>query len=200
MAARAEAGGIDPAELVYDLLLEDEGNALLIVALGNYAQYNLDFIGEMLRDDNVIVGLGDGGAHYGMICDASYPTFALTHWARDRDHGRFSIEEMVRILTRKPAEVVGLLDRGLIAPGHRAHLNVIDHARLKLLPPEIVHDLPGNGRRLHQRAEGYVATIVSGQVIAQEGRPTQARVGRLIRGAQHPLAANDDAAQAVAAE
>ena len=191
IVARAEAAGTSPDELVYDLLLKDEGRALLLVALGNYAQYNLDFAHTMLQDPNVVVGLGDGGAHYGMICDASYPTFMLTHWVKDRDGSRFSIEQAVHYISRKPAQVVGLDDRGLIAPGYRAHFNIIDRDRLKLLPPEIVHDLPGGGKRLHQRAQGFVATIVNGQVIARNGEPTRVHAGRLLRGAQHPIPVND---------
>jgi N-acyl-D-amino-acid deacylase len=198
IAARAAAEGREPAELLYDILLKDEGRALLFAAMGNYADYNLDFVSEMLRDENVVIGLGDGGAHYGMVCDASYPTFALTHWARDRDHGRFSIEEIIHILTRKPAETVGLNDRGLLAPGYLASINLIDHDRLKLFTPEIAHDLPGGGRRLHQRAQGYVATIVSGVVIAEHDQPTGNSPGRLIRGTRQ--AANDCTAPLEAAE
>ncbi|WP_174275126.1 N-acyl-D-amino-acid deacylase family protein [Sphingomonas bacterium] len=192
IAERAAAAGQDPAALSYELLLKDDGRNLLFVAMGNFVDYNLDFVEGMLRDENVIVGLGDGGAHYGMVCDASYPTFALTHWVRDRDHGRFSIEEMVHILARKPAETVGLFDRGLIAPGYRASINVIDHGRLTLFSPEIANDLPGGGRRLHQRADGYVATIVNGIVISENDRPTGATPGRLIRGPQAPSAANGE--------
>ena len=184
IAARAAAEGRDPAEFVYDILLGQDGHALLFVAMGNYADYSLDFVEGMLRDPNVVVGLGDGGAHYGMVCDASYPTFALTRWVRDRDHGRFPIEEMVHILTRKPAETVGLTDRGLLAAGHAASINVIDHRRLTLFTPEIAHDLPGGGRRLHQRAEGYVATIVNGVIIAENDTPTGNSPGRLIRGSR----------------
>lgn len=181
IADRAAADGRAPAELAYDILLKHDGQALLFAAMGNYADFSLDFMSTMLRDPNVVVGLGDGGAHYGMVCDASYPTYGLTHWVRDRDHDRFSLEEMVHMFTRKPAKTVGLVDRGLIAPGHLASINVIDHARLKLFTPEIVHDLPGGGRRLHQRAEGYVATIVNGVVIAEHDQPTGATPGRLIR-------------------
>jgi N-acyl-D-aspartate/D-glutamate deacylase len=186
IAARAEAEGRSPDDLAYDILLKHDGQALMFAAMGNYADFNLDFMGTMLRDPNVVVGLGDGGAHYGMVCDASYPTFALTHWARDRDHGRFAIEEIVHILARKPAETVGLIDRGLLAPGLVASINVIDHARLALFTPEIVHDLPGGGRRLHQRAEGYVATIVNGVIIAEHDEPTGNSPGRLLRGAARP--------------
>jgi N-acyl-D-aspartate/D-glutamate deacylase len=132
-----------------------------------------------------------------MICDASYSTYALTHWARDRKGERFSIEETVRMLTREPAEVVGLTDRGLLRPGHRAHVNVIDHARLKLHRPGIVHDLPGGGRRLHQSAEGYVATICNGAVIMENGEPTGELPGRLLRGPQQSLVGE---AQSIAAE
>ena len=197
ISALAKAAGTSPDEYIYDCLLEDEGEALLLTALGNYADYNLDFIRQMLADPNVVVGLGDGGAHYGMICDASYSTYALTHWARDRKRDRFSIEEAVRLLTREPAEVVGLTDRGLLQPGHRAHVNVIDHEHLTLHRPGIVHDLPGGGRRLHQSAEGYVATICNGKVIMENDQPTGELPGRLLRGPQHALA---DQAQSVAAE
>jgi N-acyl-D-amino-acid deacylase len=184
IAARAAVAGVEPIELLYDLLLEDDGERLLLVAMSNYADYTLDVMEGMLRDPNVVIGLGDGGAHYGMICDASYPTFALTHWARDRDHGRLSVEETVHFLTRKPAEVIGLHDRGLIAPGYRANINLIDHRRLTLMSPEVRHDLPGGGKRLHQRAEGYVATFVNGVAIAENDEPTGACPGRLLRGSQ----------------
>ncbi|WP_454561185.1 amidohydrolase family protein [Mycobacterium haemophilum] len=132
----------------------------------------------------MVLGLGDGGAHYGMICDASYPTFFLAHWARDRACGRFSVSEAVRELTSVPARVAGLADRGRIAVGYRADLNVIDHAALRLHKPVINYDLPAGGRRLDQTAEGYVATVVSGQVIAENGLPTDARPGKLVCGRQ----------------
>lgn len=186
IAGRAAVEGRSPEEVVYDMLLEDNGRALLFVAMANFSDGNLDFVETMLRDPNVVVGLGDGGAHYGMICDASYTTFALTHWTRDRSKGRFELEQMVRILSRDPAELVGLKDRGQVAPGYRANLNVIDYDALKVYPPEIVQDLPGGGQRLHQRAAGYVATIVGGAIIAQNGTPTTARPGQLLRGAQLP--------------
>ncbi|MCX7863719.1 MAG: amidohydrolase family protein [Novosphingobium sp.] len=185
IAELARAAGTSPEELIYELMIADGGEPLFLTALGNYADYNLDFVAELLRDPSFVVGLVDGGAHYGMICDASYTTHMLTHWARDRKGERFSIEEAVRLLAREPAEVVGLADRGLLRPGYRAHLNVIDHAGLTLHPPDIVHDLPGGGKRLHQSADGYVATVCNGKVIMENGRPTGELPGRLLRGPQH---------------
>lgn len=191
IAAQARAKGIDPERLAYDMLLEKDGKALLWTALTNFPEGSLDEVGEMLRDDNVIVGLGDGGAHYGMICDSSYPTFMLTHWTRDRAGSHMTLPQAVRMLTAKPAAVVGLLDRGIIAQGYRADINVIDYDGLQLHGPEIVQDLPGQGRRLDQRATGFSYTIVGGEIIAQDGQPTEARPGRLIRG-HRPVPAQVD--------
>ena len=180
--ARATARGVSPLEEAYDRLLDEDGHAMMLVALANFENNSLDTVGELMRRDDVVLGLGDGGAHYGMICDASYPTFVLAHWARDRASGRLSVAEAVRQMTSVPAAVAGLEDRGRIAVGYKADLNVIDHAGLTLHKPTIVHDLPGGGRRLDQAADGYVATIVSGEVIAENGVPTPARPGKLIRG------------------
>lgn len=180
--ARAEARGVSPLEEAYDRLLDDDGHAMMLVALANFENNSLDTVGDLIRRDDVVLGLGDGGAHYGMICDASYPTFVLAHWARDRASGRLSVAGAVRLLTSVPARVAGLGDRGRIALGYKADLNVIDHARLTLHRPVITHDLPAGGRRLDQTADGYVATLVSGEVIAKNGVPTSARPGRLIRG------------------
>ena len=182
--ARAQARGVSPLDEAYDRLLDDDGRAMMMVALANFENNSLDTVGELIRRDDVVLGLGDGGAHYGMICDASYPTFVLAHWARDRPTGRLSVAEAVRLLTSVPARVAGLADRGRIAVGYKADLNVIDHAGLTLHKPVIAHDLPAGGRRLDQTADGYVATIVSGEVIATDGVPTSARPGRLIRGRQ----------------
>jgi N-acyl-D-amino-acid deacylase len=182
IAAQARARGVSPMEEAYDRLLDDDGRAMLLVATSNLENYSLDTVGELLHRDDVVLGLGDGGAHYGMICDASYTTFFLTHWARDRQSGRFSVPEAVRELTSVPARVAGLGDRGRIAVGFKADLNVIDHAGLQLHKPVISYDLPAGGRRLDQTADGYVATIVSGEVIAENGVFTDARPGRLIRG------------------
>jgi N-acyl-D-aspartate/D-glutamate deacylase len=139
----------------------------------------------MLRHPHTVVGLGDGGAHCGSICDGSYPTYLLAHWTRDRCRGeRLPLEFAVHRYTRAAAQLIGLFDRGLIAPGMKADLNLIDHANLSLAPPIIVHDLPAGGRRLMQTAKGYVTTIVSGEMVIAHDRPTGALPGRLLRGAQ----------------
>lgn len=182
IGARARAKGVDPMEEAYDRLLDDDGRAMLLVATSNLQNNSLDTVGELLHRDDVVLGLGDGGAHYGMICDASYSTYFLAHWARDRKTGRFTVSEAVRELTSVPARVAGLGDRGRIAAGYKADLNVIDHAALHLHKPVIRHDLPAGGRRLDQTADGYVATIVSGEIIAENGIPTHARPGKLVRG------------------
>lgn len=184
IGARARAKGVHPMEEAYDRLLDDDGRAMLLVATSNLQGDSLDTVGELLHRDDVVLGLGDGGAHYGMICDASYSTYFMTHWARDRNSGRFTVPEAVRELTSVPARIAGLGDRGRIAVGYKADLNVIDHAALRLHKPVINHDLPAGGRRLDQTADGYVATIVSGEIIAEHGVPTAARPGRLVRGRQ----------------
>ena len=189
IAARAKARGVTPMEEAYDRLLDDDGHAMLLVAMGNYQDNSLDTVGELLRRDDVVLGLGDGGAHYGMICDASYPTFLLAHWARDRASGRMRVADVIRELTSVPARVAGFADRGRIAVGYKADLNVIDHAAVRLHKPVITHDLPAGGRRLDQAADGYVATIVSGEIIAENGVPTDARPGKLVRGRQPAPAA-----------
>jgi N-acyl-D-amino-acid deacylase len=182
IGARARARGVNPMEEAYDRLLDDDGRAMLLVATSNLQGNSLDTVGELLHREDVVLGLGDGGAHYGMICDASYSTYFLAHWARDRQAARFSVPEAVRELTSVPARVAGLGDRGRIAVGYKADLNVIDHAALRLHKPVIRYDLPAGGRRLDQTADGYVATIVSGETIAENGIPTNARPGKLVRG------------------
>jgi N-acyl-D-aspartate/D-glutamate deacylase len=184
IAARAKARGVTPMEEAYDRLLDDDGHAMLLVAMGNYQNNSLDTVGDLLRRDDVVLGLGDGGAHYGMICDASYPTFLLAHWARDRASGRMRVADVIRELTSVPARVAGFADRGRIALGYKADLNVIDHAAVRLHKPVITRDLPAGGRRLDQTADGYIATIVSGEIIAENGVPTDARPGKLVRGRQ----------------
>ncbi|MGB3895114.1 MAG: amidohydrolase family protein [Mycolicibacter sinensis] len=184
IAARATARGVSPVEEAYDRLLDDDGHAILLDALANFENNSLDTVGALMRRDDVVLGLGDGGAHYGMICDSSFPTYVLTHWARDRAAGRFSVAEAVRELTSVPARTAGLDDRGRIAVGYKADLNVIDHQRLRLHKPVVTYDLPAGGRRLDQTADGYVATIVAGEIISENGKPTAARPGRLVRGRQ----------------
>ncbi len=184
IAARARARGVSPLEEAYDRLLDDDGHAMLLVTLANFRDNSLDTVAELIGRDDVVLGLGDGGAHYGMICDASFPTYLLTHWVRDRPSGRLSLPDAVRELTSVPARVAGLADRGRIALGYKADLNVLDADGLRLRRPVVVHDLPGGGRRLDQSADGYVATVVSGEVIAENGVPTTARPGKLIRGRQ----------------
>ncbi len=182
IGARAQARGVSPLEEAYDRLLDDDGHAMLLVTLANFRDGSLDTVAELIRRDDVVLGLGDGGAHYGMICDASFPTYMLTHWVRDRATGRLTVAEAVRELTSVPASVAGLADRGRIAVGYKADLNVIDADALRLHRPVVVADLPAGGRRLDQSADGYVATVVAGQVIAENGVPTEARPGTLIRG------------------
>ncbi|RAK59630.1 D-aminoacylase [Phenylobacterium hankyongense] len=190
VAALAERRGVDPAEVALDHMLRQGGRGMLYLPFLNYADGSLDPAYEMLTHPDAVPGLSDGGAHVGMICDGSFPTSNLTHWTRDRTRGpKLPLERMVRAQTRDTAEAVGLYDRGLVAPGYRADLNVIDYGRLKLLSPQVAHDLPAGGRRLIQRAEGYVATIVAGQVTYRGGEPTDALPGRLLRGAQGAPAA-----------
>src|ERR1700761_5698785 len=184
IGARARAKGVNPMEEAYDRLLDDDGRAMLLVATSNLESNSLDTIGQLLHRDDVVLGLGDGGAHYGMICDASYSTYFLSHWARDRKSGRFEVSEAVRRLTSVPAGVAGLGDRGRIAVGYKAALNLIAPPARRIQKPVITHDLPAGGRRLDQTAEGYVATIVTGEVIAENGVPTEARPGKLVRGRQ----------------
>lgn len=181
--ARAEAQGISPLSLAYDILVDKRSSAALYMPFANYARGSLDTVGELISNRDVVMGLGDGGAHYGIICDASYSTFLLSYWSRDRAKGkRIALEKAVSMLTRETAEMVGLNDRGLIAPGYRADINIIDFDNLRLQNPEIVFDLPSGGRRLIQKSEGYKATIVNGSVNYRDGVGTGARTGELVRG------------------
>ncbi|MBB3605121.1 N-acyl-D-aspartate/D-glutamate deacylase [Mycolicibacterium sp. BK556] len=184
IGARARARGVSPLEEAYDRLLDDDGHAMLLVTLANFRDNSLDTVAELIQRDDVVLGLGDGGAHYGMICDASFPTYMLTHWVRDRESGRLSVQRVIQELTSTPARIAGLADRGRLAVGYKADVNVIDGDALRLHQPTVKSDLPAGGRRLDQTADGYVATIVAGEVISENGVPTSARPGKLIRGRQ----------------
>ena len=184
VAAIATRQGRAPVEVAYNLLLAEDGHGILYSPFANYAAGNLGVCAEMIADPNTVIGLGDGGAHVALISDASFSTFLLTHWGRQEK--KFDLGWLVRKQSADTARAVGLLDRGIVAPGMKADLNVIDLTRLGIDAPQMVFDLPAGGRRLLQRARGYVATIVSGVVVYREGEATGALPGRLVRGAQAP--------------
>ena len=167
---------------IYDALLEQDGRALLYFPLYNYTEMSLDNVRTMLAHPLSIPGLSDGGAHVGTVCDASFSTFALMHWARDRKEGRFPLEQMVKRQSQDTAHYLGLKDRGVLAPGLKADINVIDFDNLGLEPPNMVRDLPAGGQRLLQKARGYRATYVAGRKIVEDDRLTGVRPGRLVRG------------------
>jgi N-acyl-D-aspartate/D-glutamate deacylase len=171
-----------PAEVAYDQMLGDEGHGMLYSPFANYAGQSLDACGDMIADPNTVVGLGDGGAHVGLISDSSFQTFMLSHWGTAT--GRFDLPWLVQRQTSATARAVGLLDRGVIAPGMKADINVLDIDRLGMAAPHMQFDLPAGGRRLLQRASGYEATIVSGVPVYREGVATGALPGRLVRGPQ----------------
>jgi len=181
-AAIAAAEGRSPEEVTLDWLLSGGGTTLVFAPLASYVDCNFDAIREMLTHPRTVVGLSDGGAHCGLICDASMPTFLLTHWARDRRRGeRISLEMAVALQTGQTAAAFGLTDRGTLLPGQRADVNVIDFDGLHLHAPKMVFDLPAGGRRLVQKADGYAYTIVSGEVTFEDAEPTGSRPGRLVR-------------------
>ena len=183
LAADAARRGVSPLEAALDVLLENDGRGMIYLPFLNYADGSLDPSFEMMGHRDTAPGLSDGGAHVGMICDGSFPTSNLTHWTRDRTRGpRFPLETVVKMQTSTTAALAGLHDRGRIAVGLRADLNLIDYDRLALDRPRVSHDLPAGGRRLTQTARGYRATLVAGEVTYRDGVPTGALPGRLVRG------------------
>ena len=178
LAARAKRAGHDPMEFVYDRMIANNGQTLFYSARTNYEHGNFDACREMLVHKDTVMGLGDGGAHVGIICDASFPTTLLAHWGRDRGRGdRIDLATLVKLHTSDTARAVGLSDRGVIAEGMKADINIIDFENLKALTPKIVHDLPAGGGRFQQKAEGYLATIINGPTRLRERR-SHRRVAR----------------------
>jgi N-acyl-D-aspartate/D-glutamate deacylase len=183
VAARAARLGQSPDKVAFDLLMQRDGKAVLYLPVTNYADGNLDVVGEMIAHPNTLLGLGDGGAHVGIMCDATATSYTLTHWTRDRGRGSlFPVAWAVKRLSHDNAAAVGLHDRGMVRVGMKADLNVIDYDRLALRTPEVVYDLPAGGKRLIQRTDGFDATIVSGAVVYRNGEATGALPGRLVRG------------------
>jgi N-acyl-D-aspartate/D-glutamate deacylase len=182
IAAIAATSGADPWVVLYDAMVADGGRGFLLHPMMNFGGGSYDGLHEMLTDHLTVQGLGDGGAHCSMVCDASMTTYLLSYWTRDRTRGaQLPLQEAVRRLTSDPAALYGLADRGVVAPGYRADLNVIDHAAVGLEPPELVHDLPAGAGRLVQRSRGYVETLVAGTTVVAGGELTDARPGGLAR-------------------
>jgi N-acyl-D-aspartate/D-glutamate deacylase len=184
IAARAAAAGVSPVEYAYDLLMQDEGRGFIYFPILNYADGNLNFLEALQEAGDTVNSLSDGGAHCGTICDAASPTIMLQHWVRDREGKRITLENAVKRQCRDTALLYGLSDRGLIAPGYLADINVIDLDKVKLGKPWLAFDLPAGGKRLLQKAEGYVCTIKSGQVTFRDGQYLGVHPGKLVRGPQ----------------
>ncbi|WP_193088827.1 amidohydrolase family protein [Advenella sp. FME57] len=183
VAAIAARSGHPALEIIYDMMLENDGKAILYFPSFNYSYENLDHLHQLLLHENTVNSLSDGGAHCGYICDVSMPTFMLSYWARDRKRGpQLPLEWVVKRQTSDTARVYGLHDRGLLVEGHKADINIIDPDAIRLYGPEMAYDLPAGGRRLVQRADGYVATLVNGQTTFENGRPTGDLPGQLLRG------------------
>jgi N-acyl-D-aspartate/D-glutamate deacylase len=166
-------------------MLDNDGRELLLFPLLNYGGNSYDAIYEMINDPITVQGLGDGGAHCGIVCDASMTTYLLSHWVRDRSRGpRIELETAVQRLTSSTAALYGLDDRGVLAPGYRADVNVIDFEHVDIDRPEMVYDLPAGAGRMVQHSTGYLETLVAGETVVDHGELTDARPGRLIRGPQ----------------
>jgi N-acyl-D-aspartate/D-glutamate deacylase len=183
--ARAIAAGVSPAEYAYDLLMQDEGTGFIYFPILNYRDGNLNFLEELQTRDDCVNSLSDGGAHCGTICDAASPTFMLQHWVRDRAGARITLENAIKRQCHDTARLYGLNDRGVLKPGYLADINIIDLDRLKLSKPWLAFDLPAGGRRLLQKADGYVATVKAGAVTFREGKMTGALPGIVVRGLQN---------------
>jgi N-acyl-D-aspartate/D-glutamate deacylase len=182
LAAKARARGISLMEMVYDTLLERDGHELIYLPLYNYTELNYDNVLKMMQHPQALYGLSDGGAHVGTVCDASMPTYMLTHWTRDRTRGdKLSLPRVVRMLTGAQADYMGMSDRGYVREGLKADLNIIDLDNLQMEPPHMVRDLPAGGQRLLQGATGYTATIVAGEVVIEDGKLTGAKPGTVYR-------------------
>ena len=180
--AQAIARGLDPWSYIYDVLLENNGRSLLYTPFANYAQNNLDCCRDMILHKDTVMGLGDGGAHVGTICDASFITSLITHWGRDRVRGeKIDLPTLIKCQSRDTARAVDLTDRGTLEPGMKADVNIIDFENLSVRLPEIVNDLPAGGARLQQRADGYLMTIVNGEPTYIDGEETDSLPGRLVR-------------------
>lgn len=185
IAALSKASGRRPQEIAYDALMEQDAEAMLYFPLFNYANKNLDHLHTLHSHPRVKMGLSDAGAHCGAVCDGGMPTFMLTHWTRDRKRGpKLELEHVIKRQTKETAEMYGLMDRGVVAVGYKADLNIIDYENLRFETPKMVFDLPAEGRRLVQDASGYIATIVSGEIIVENGKPTGVLPGKLVRGPQ----------------
>jgi N-acyl-D-aspartate/D-glutamate deacylase len=184
LGAQARREGRDPREVIYDYLVANEGRNFIFSPFANFAHYNLDCCSEMMQSPHTLIGLGDGGAHVGIISDGSFPTTLLAHWGRDRAHGKLDLAWLVKRQTKDNARAVGLNDRGVIAAGYKADLNLIDFDKLGVEAPVMKWDLPAGGKRLLQKARGYRATIVSGAVTYRDGEATGALPGKLVRGPQ----------------
>jgi N-acyl-D-aspartate/D-glutamate deacylase len=182
IAAVARAQGRSAMDVYYDVLAEDDGMSLVLRPLLNYTAFNLDAVRTMLEHPSSAWGLGDGGAHCGTTCDASTPTFMLTHWTRDRDHNRLPLEWVVRKMTAETASLYGFADRGRLEPGLLGDVNVIDYDALELPRPEMVADLPAGARRFVQGSRGFAATVKRGVTVLRDGVDQGARPGRLVRG------------------
>ncbi len=182
--ACAAARGVSGDEYAYDLLMQDEGTGFIYFPILNYRDGNLNFLEALQARDDCVNRLSDGGAHCGTICDAASPTFMLQHWVRDRARARISLESAIKRQCRDTALLYGLADRGVVAPGYLADLNVIDMQKLKLGKPWLAFDLPAGGRRLLQKADGYDATIKSGRVTFRDGVMQGPLPGVVIRGPQ----------------